>query len=77
MTTHPAAPRCVEERKGMTSQQTSEKLCTIYGGTNSAAQAVGLNRVTFSRIRAGHLIPSPSLAAHLERELARIERYQA
>jgi hypothetical protein len=61
----------------MTSQQTAEKLCTIYGGTNAAAQAVGISRVTFSRVQMGALHPSPSLAAHLERELVRIERYQS
>lgn len=61
----------------MTAQQTVEELCTIYGGTNAAAEAVGISRVTIGRIRSGHLMPAPSLAAHLDRELVRIRRYQA
>jgi transcriptional regulator with XRE-family HTH domain len=59
----------------MTAQEATEELYRIYGGTNAAADAVGISRVTISRIRAGYLLPSPSLLAHLERELARIQRY--
>lgn len=59
-----------------TPQEVATRLAEIYGGTNATAQAVGISRVTIGRILSGHITPSKSLAAHLERELVRIERYQ-
>ncbi len=58
------------------SQQTVEELCTIYGGTNAAADATGISRVTIGRIRSGKIQAGKSLEKWLTKQLEYIRGFQ-
>lgn len=60
----------------MTAQETAARLATIYGGTNAAARAIGINRASLSRIISGQVQPGSSLEAHLTRALRQAEEVQ-
>ena len=60
----------------MTAQEAANQLATIYGGTNAAANAVGIGRVSFSRIKSGQVQPGPALEASLKKALRNAEEAQ-
>ena len=60
----------------MTAQETATRIATIYGGTNAAARAIGINRASLSRIISGQVQAGGSLEAHLARALRQAEEAQ-